>query len=339
MTEVNRAWVLVQRPVGNNFDAALKFRELPMPELGPNQVLVRTLYLSLDPANRGWMAGPTYMPAVPLGVPMWGGVLGRVERSTASDLQPGDIVGGFGSWSDYCLLPAESANKIREIPGMPLSAAQGLFGGAGGTAYVGVIDIAQVKAGQTFVVSGAAGSVGSLAGQIAKIQGAMVIGIAGSAEKCAWLTGDLGFDHAIDYQHEDVKARLAELCPNGVDVYFENVGGAVGNAVIANLAQGGRVALCGLVSQYNADGAVAGIDLMPVLLKAGSIQGFILLNHLHRLGDASAHLARWLAEGKIKYHCDIVDGLENALAAFKTLFQSGASHRGKLMVRVDPSAN
>jgi NADPH-dependent curcumin reductase CurA len=340
MTETNRAWVLVSRPKGDDFDTALKLRELPVPELGPNQLLVRTLYLSLDPANRGWMAGPTYMPAVPVGAPMWGGILGRVVRSTAPNFQQGDVVGGFGSWSDYCVLPAESANKMRAMPGLPLSAAQGLFGGAGGTAYVGVIDIGQLKPGQTFVVSGAAGSVGSLAGQIAKIQGAgKVIGIAGSAEKCAWLTDELGFDHAIDYQHEDVKARLAELAPNGVDVYFENVGGAVGNAVIANIAQGGRVALCGLVSQYNADGAVAGLDLLPLLIKAGTVQGFILLNHLHRLGEASAQLAGWLAEGRIKYHCDIVDGLENALDAFKTLFRSGASHRGKLMVRVDPSAD
>jgi NADPH-dependent curcumin reductase CurA len=231
-------------------------------------------------------------------------------------------------------------NKIPDMGGLPLSAAQGLFGGAGGTAYVGVIDVGQVKPGQTFVVSGAAGSVGSLAGQIAKIQGARVIGIAGSAEKCAWLTDELGFDHAIDYQRENVRKRLGDLCPNGVDVYFENVGGAVGNAVVANLAKGARVALCGLVSQYNLDGGpVSGLDMLPVLLKGASVQGFILLDYLHRLGEASAKLGQWLAEGKIKYHVDITDGLENALASFKTLFQSGASHKGKMMVRVDSQAN
>jgi NADPH-dependent curcumin reductase CurA len=339
MAEINRAWVLVERPVGDDFDSALKFQELPMPVLGDDQVLVRTLYLSLDPANRGWMAGPTYMPAVPLGVPMWGGVIGKVVTSKSEKFQPGDIVGGFGSWSDYCALPADGVNKIPDMGGLPLAAAQGLFGGAGGTAYVGVIDIGQVKAGQIFVVSGAAGSVGSLAGQIAKIQGATVIGIAGSAEKCAWLTNDLGFDHAIDYQHENVRKRLAELAPNGVDVYFENVGGAVGNAVLANLAKGARVALCGLVSQYNSDaGPVAGFDLLPVLLKSGTVQGFILLDYLHRLGEANAKLGQWLGEGKVKYHADITDGLENALTAFKTLFQSGASHKGKMMIRVDSSA-
>jgi NADPH-dependent curcumin reductase CurA len=339
MAEINRGWILVERPVGDDFDAALKFRDLPMPELGPNQVLVRTLYLSLDPANRGWMAGPTYIPAVPVGAPMWGGIIGRVDRSNAPNLTPGDIVGGFGGWTDYCVLPAEGANKIPDMGGLPLSAAQGLFGGAGGTAYVGVMDIGQAKAGETFVVSGAAGSVGSLAGQIAKIQGCTVIGIAGSAEKCAWLTGELGFDHAIDYQREDVRARLAELCPNGVDVYFENVGGAVGNAVVANLAMRGRVVMCGLVSQYNDAAPAVGYDLMPIVLKRGVMRGFILFDHLDRLPEASMKLGLWLAEGKIKYHTDIVEGLENALEGFKSLFKSGSSHRGKLMVRVDPSAN
>jgi NADPH-dependent curcumin reductase CurA len=339
MAEINRSWVLAQRPVGDDFDAALKLQELPMPELADGQVLVRTLYLSLDPANRGWMAGPTYMPAVPLGVPMWGGIMGKVVKSNSDKYQPGEIVGGFGSWSDYCALPAEGLNKIPDM-GLPLTAAQALFGGAGGTAYVGVVDIGQVKAGQTFVVSGAAGSVGSLAGQIAKIIGAKVIGIAGSAEKCAWLTDDLGFDHAIDYQRENVRRRLHELCPNGVDVYFENVGGAVGNAVIANLAKGARVALCGLVSQYNADdNPVDGLNMLPVLIKGCTVQGFILLDYLHRLGEASSKLGQWLGEGRIKYHADVTDGLENALVAFKTLFQSGASHKGKMMVRVDPSAN
>src|SRR5579859_217417 len=336
----NRAWIFEHPPVGDDFDSALKFRDWPMPVPAEGQVLVRNLYLSLDPANRRWMAGPTYMPQIPTGAPMWGFVIGEVLESRAAGFSRGDIVGGVGTWADYSVLSTDGLDKIPDMGGLPIRTAMGLFRGPGGTAYVGVVDIGQLKAGDMFVVSGAAGSVGSLAGQIAKILGATVIGIAGSAEKCRWLTEDLGFDFAIDYQKENVRKRLAQIAPNGVDVYFENVGGAVGNAVLANLAKGARVALCGLVSQYNADdNPVDGFNLLPVLLKSGTVQGFILLDYMHRLGEASAKLGQWLAEGKVKYHADVVDGLENALNAFKTLFTPGASHKGKLMVRVDPSAN
>ncbi len=339
MTGRNRAWIFEQRPVGDDFDSALKFRDQPMPELADEQVLVKTLYLSLDPANRRWMAGPTYMPPVPLGVPMWGFILGRVVDSRSDKFGQGDIVAGPGTWSDYAALPAAALDKIEDMGALPLHAAMGLFRGPGGTAYVGVIDIGGLKAGQTFVVSGAAGSVGSLAGQIAKIEGATVIGIAGSADKCAWLTGDLGFDYAIDYGQENVAERLRALCPNGIDVYFENVGGAVGNAVAENMAKGGRIAVCGLTAQYNDDSAKIGLDLMPIVLHGVTVQGFILYDYLDRLGEANAKLRQWFAEGRIKYHADITDGLENALTAFKRLFQSGGAHKGKTMVRVDPSAN
>jgi len=338
MAGANRGWILVERPVGDNFDDVLKFRELPMPEPGPGEVLIRVQYLSLDPANRGWMAGPTYMPAIPLNGPMWGGVLGRVERSNAPLLSPGDIVGGMGTWTEYCVLPGERVNKIPDLQGLPLTAYQSIFGGSGPTAYFGLLEVGKPKPGETLVVSGAAGAVGSLVGQIGKIVGCRVIGIAGSARKCAWLTGELGFDHAIDYRSENVRDRLAELCPNGVDLYFENVGGAVGNAVIANLAQRGRVALCGLISQYNAVGEVRGIDLLPVLLKSGTIQGFILLDWLDRIPEAAAALAGWLREGKLKSGVDVVDGLENALNGFRKLFVQGGDHMGKLMIRVDPQA-
>lgn len=339
MGETNRAWIFERRPVGDDFDSALEFRERPMPEPAEGQVLVKTLYLSLDPANRRWMAGPTYMPPIPAGVPMFGFVIGRVVASKAAGFAPGDIVGGLGSWSDYCAMGTPGLDKITDMGGLPLAAAMALFRGPGGTAYVGVVDIGLAKAGETFVVSGAAGSVGSLAGQIARNLGCTVIGIAGSAEKCAWLTGDLGFDHAIDYQREDVQARLAELCSKGVDVYFENVGGRVGNAVAANMAKGGRIAVCGLTAQYNDDSAAIGLDLMPIVLNGCTIKGFILYDYLDRLGEATAKLAEWFAEGRITYHADITDGLENALTAFKRLFQPGAAHKGKMMVRVDPSAN
>lgn len=338
MASINRAWVFVRRPVGDDFDSALEFRELPMPEPAEGQVLVRTLYLSLDAANRRWMAGPTYMPAIPEGSPMWGYMLGRVVQSRAPNLQSGDIVGGLGWWSDYCVAPAAALDKVPDMGGVPLADMMGLYRGPGGTAYVGVIDVGRLEAGENFVVSGAAGSVGSLAGQIAKIQGATVIGIAGSPEKCAWLTGELGFDHAIDYRRENVQQRLAELCPNGVDVYFENVGGAIGNAVAANMAKGGRIAVCGMVAQYNEDSASIGLDLMPIVLNGCTVRGFTLFEFLDRLPAIGAKLAGWVAEGRLKYHADITDGIENALPAFKQLFTPGAPHKGKMMVRVDPEA-
>jgi NADPH-dependent curcumin reductase len=327
MAGTNRAWIFEHPPVGDDFDSALKFRDWPMPEAADGQVLVKNHYLSLDPANRRWMAGPTYMPQIPTGAPMWGFVIGEVVTSNAAGFAPGDIVGGVGTWSDYSAVSTQGLNKIPDMGGLPLHTAMGLFRGPGGTAYVGVVDIGQLKAGQIFVVSGAAGSVGSLAGQIAKILGATVVGIAGSAEKCAWLTGELGFDHAIDYQRENVEARLRELCPKGVDVYFENVGGAVGNAVAANMAKFGRVAVCGLTAQYNDERAPIGLDLMPLLLNGCSMQCFILYDYLDRLPEATAKLSQWYGEGRLKYYADITDGLENALGAFKMLFQPGGAHR------------
>ena len=333
----NHGWVLESYPVGDDFDAALKLRETPMPEPGPNQMLVRSLYLSLDPANRGWMMMPTYIPQVPLGATMWGFVLGRVEQSNVAGFARGDLVSGFGAWADYCLIGAEMANKVPNLHGLPLYAAQSLFGLSGGTAYVGVLDIAKAQPGETLVVSGAAGSVGSLVGQIAKIQGCRVIGIAGSPEKCAWLTGELGFDHAIDYQREDVGQRLAELCPNGIDIYFENVGGALGNAIISHIALRGRVVLCGFMAKFKAQGP--DVDLGPVLLNRATIKGFIMVDHFDRLPAANADLARWFAEGRLKHHADIVDGIENTVTAFRRLFTPGAPHMGKLLVRMDPAAD
>ncbi len=337
MGQTNRGWVLESYPVGDNFDAALKLRDLPMPEPGPGQMLVKSLYLSLDPANRGWMIMPTYIPQVPLGDTMWGFVLGRVEQSNVPGFAPGDLVSGFGAWADYCLMGAEMSNKVPNLGGFPLSAAQSLFGLSGGTAYVGVIDIARAKAGDVFVVSGAAGSVGSLVGQIAKIQGCTVVGIAGSPEKCAWLTGELGFDYAIDYQREDVGARLTALCPKGVDVYFDNVGGPLTNTVAQHMALKGRIVLCGSMAKFTHPGPE--LDLGSILLNRVTMTGFILIDHFDRLDAANAELAKWAAEGRLKHKADIVEGLENTVAAFGRLFTPGAPHMGKLLVRIDPSAN
>jgi len=337
MTGKNRGWVLESYPVGDDFDAALKLRDVPLPEPGPNQLLVRSLYLSLDPANRGWMMMPTYIPQVPLGATMWGFVLGRVEKSNIEGFKPGDLVSGFGAWADYCLIDAAMANRVPDLGGLPLYAAQSLFGLSGGTAYVGVLDVAKAKAGEVFLISGAAGSVGTLAGQIAKIQGCTVIGTAGSAEKCRWLVEELGFDHAIDYRKEDVAARLGELAPKGVDIYFDNVGGPLTNSIATKMALHGRIVLCGSMAKFDNPGPE--LDLGPILLNRVTVIGFILIDHFHRLDAANAALARWVKDGKLKHTADIVDGLENTTAAFRKLFTPGAPHMGTLLVRVDPSAN
>ena len=337
MTGKNRGWVLESYPVGDDFDAALKLRDLPVPEPGPNQLLVRSLYLSLDPANRGWMMMPTYIPQVPLGATMWGFVLGRVEQSNIEGFKPGDLVSGFGAWADYCLIDAAMANRVPDLGGLPLYAAQSLFGLSGGTAYVGVLDVAKAKAGEVFLVSGAAGSVGTLAGQIAKLQGCTVIGTAGSAEKCRWLVEELGFDHAINYRTEDVAARLGQIAPKGVDIYFDNVGGPLTNAIATKMALHGRIVLCGSMAKFEHPGPE--LDLGAILLNRVTVTGFILIDHFHRLDAANADLAKWVKEGRLKHTADIVDGLENTITAFGKLFTPGAPHMGKLVVRIDPAAH
>jgi NADPH-dependent curcumin reductase CurA len=341
MNAINRQWTLVKRPEGDDFAAALKFQESPKPVPEEGQALVRTVYLSLDPANRLWMKEePSYIPPVPLGGPMWGGIIGIVEDSRTPEYTPGELVTGLGGWADYKLAGPGEMNKITPIPGVPVTAFQSALGATGLTAYFGLLDVCKPRAGQTLVVSAAAGAVGSIVGQIGKIKGCTVIGIAGSAEKCARLVNEFGFDHAIDYKKEDVRARLAELAParadggGGVDLYFENVGGEIGNAVFENLAMRARVALCGLISQYNTVGKPVGADLSKVLMRRATVEGFLILDYFSRAPEAVAELAGWIAEGRLRYDEDIVDGLEHTLEAFKRLFAPGGAHTGKLIVKV-----
>jgi NADPH-dependent curcumin reductase CurA len=341
MSDINRQWTLVKRPEGDDFADALKWQETPKPAIAEGQALVRSLYLSLDPANRLWMKEePSYIPPVPLGGPMWGGVIGVVEATATPAYAVGEIVTGLGGWADYKVIGPNEMSKITALPGVPLTAWMSVLGATGLTAYFGLLDVGKPRQGETVVVSAAAGAVGSIVGQIAKLKGCTVIGIAGSAGKCEKLVREFGFDHAIDYRNEDVRARLAELAPmradggGGVDVYFENVGGAIGNAVYDNLAMRARVALCGLISQYNTVGQPAGADLTKILMRRAHIEGFLILDYFPRAPEAVADLAKWLAAGQIKYDEDIVDGLENALAAFERLFRPGGAHTGKLIVKI-----
>jgi NADPH-dependent curcumin reductase CurA len=338
MTTTNKRWVLKRRPAGEIQPGDLGLIEEPMRDLADGEVLARTVYLSLDPTNRIWMsARDQYMPPVEIGQTMRGGGIGVVEQSRSARFRQGDIVnmGLAGGWTTYAIANENAVFPAPAMPGVPLAAYMSVLGATGLTAWFGLDAIGKPKPGETVVVSAAAGAVGSIAGQIAKLRGARVIGIAGGAAKCAWLTGELGFDGAIDYKAEDVGAALDRLCPNGVDVDFENVGGPIMEAVYSRMNDFGRMALCGMISTYNNDGPVPGPkDFSRILMHKLTIQGFIVSDYLSRAGEAFAELAPWVMSGQLKWKAHIVDGLENAVDAVGLLF-TGA-HDGKLLVRVTP---
>jgi NADPH-dependent curcumin reductase CurA len=331
---MNRAWLLERYPQGEDF-SGMRLAALPIPELAPDEALVKTLYLSLDPGHRTWMREEgSYMPALTLGQPMIGGILGQVVESKIDGLAPGELVSGLGQWAEYSVFRKRRYTTLESTPDVPLTAALSVLGATGWTAYFGLLDIGRPKAGETLVVSAAAGAVGSIAGQIGKIMGCRVVGIAGTAEKCRWLTAELGFDAAIDYSSENIDVRLRELCPKGVDVYFENVGGKISEAVYANLAINGRVILCGLVAGYNQSKASELIDLAPLLMKRVRIESFIVVDYFSRTPDANRQIREWLKTGQLKYRVEVIPGIENALQAFLSLLQGSSRHSGKLLVQV-----
>lgn len=331
----NRQWVLRHRPQGEIAPGDLELIERPTPPLAEGEVLVRTVYLSLDPTNRIWMSDQDqYLPPVGVGDVMRGGGIGVVEESRSERFQPGDVVNtGLGGWQSYVVAHEGTVNRVPTLPGLPLTAFMSVLGATGLTAYFGMTDIGKPQPGETVVVSAAAGAVGSIAGQIAKLRGARVIGIAGGQAKCRWLTDELGFDAAIDYKAEDVGAALDRLCPNGIDVNFENVGGAIMDAVVSRMNNFGRVALCGMISTYNQDPPIPGpTDFGRILMHRLLIKGFIVIDYLPRAGEAFAELGPWVAAGQLKWKAHVVDGLENAAEAVGRLFTG--DHDGKLLVRV-----
>src|SRR5262249_16205318 len=272
-------------------------------------------------------------PAVKLGDVMRGGTIGVVEQSRNPNFNEGDYVSGLLGWQDYAVSSGAGVTKLPHNPQIPLTAFMGLFGHIGATAYFGLLDIGQPKEGETVVVSGAAGAVGSVVGQIGKIKGCRVVGIAGSEEKCRWLTEDLGFDAAIDYKSEDVAASLKRHCPNGIDIDFENVGGAILDAVLEHMNLGGRISLCGLISQYNASAPVPGpYNFVMILVKRLRVQGFVVLDYMNRAEEAFKELGSWLMQGKLKYRVDEVQGLEEAPRAVNKLFTG--SNIGKLVIKI-----
>ena len=336
MSDVNRRFLLRERPAGRIDDQTFELVEEAVPEIGEGEALVRTRWISLDPTNRTWIGEtPTYLPPVAIGEVMRAGGLGEVVASHSPDYQVGQLVQGLTGWQDYVVATASAPlMAVPVIPGVSPSSFLGALGMTGLTAYVGMLDIGKPTPDETVVVSAAAGAVGSVAGQLAKIQGARVVGIAGGSEKCALLTNELGFDAAVDYKAPDWRAQLKAATPDGIDVDFENVGGEIMEAVFGRLNVRARVALCGLISGYNDAAAVpAGPrNFANLLIQRVHLEGFIVLDHFGRASEIVPQLARWMAEGKLTAKETVVEGFEQLPVAINMLFDG--RNTGKLVVKL-----
>ena len=332
--DVNRRYLLRERPNGRIGDKTFELVEEPVPEARSGQALVRNLYVSVDPTNRAWIGEePTYLPPVGIGEVMRSIGLGRVVSSDDPTYPEGSLVTGLVGWQDY-VVTGEGSIPLTPVPddtGLPIECMLGALGITGITAYFGLLDIGKPREGETVVVSAAAGAVGSMVGQIAKLKGARAVGIAGGAEKCAWLVDELGFDAAIDRHGADWRKELRAACPNGVDVDFENVGGEIMSEVFGMLNLNARVPLCGLISEYN-DNPQPGPNLRRVLMNRVLIKGFIILDYFGRFPEAIAQLGQWVSEGAVKDKHTIVEGLEKAPEAVNMLFDG--DNVGKLIVKV-----
>ncbi len=330
MTDTNRRITLAQRPSGAVTASCFAIDEVVIPTPGPGEVLVKVGWLSIDPTIRGWMAMDTYLPAIEIGAPIRSGGLGEVIESNNDAYPVGTTLFGMTGWQQYAVM-GDGSNAIPD--GIDPTAALSVFGITGLTAYFGLLDVGKPVAGDTVLVSGAAGATGSVVGQIARIKGCRVVGIAGSDEKCAWLVDELGFDAAINYKTENVAQAIRAACPKGVDVFFDNVGGDILEAGIGNLAMRGRVVLCGAIATYNDEAPSPGPNnLSMLIINRGRMEGFIIMDYLDRANEAIGELAGWVMGGELKFAVDVVDGLDNAPVALDRLF-SGAN-QGKVMVRL-----
>ena len=338
MADVNRQWLLATRPVGMIGESNFEYRETAIPSPGEGEVLVRNLYLSFDPAQRGWtLDRPSYIPPVQIGEPMRGGAVGQVVESNHSDFEVGSFVQGTFGWQDYAVASPTGPMPMTAVPaGVPLTLPLGVLGITGLTAYFGLLDLGQPKKGETVVVSGAAGATGSIAGQIAKRKGCRVIGIAGGPEKCAWLTEKAGFDAAVDYKSENLQKRLRELCPGGIDIFFDNVGGETLETVIGLIAQNARIVMCGGISGYNEKEPPPGPrNLMNLIIMRGRMQGFIVLDYVDRFADGVKELAGWVSRGEILYLEDIQEGFENIPKTLQRLYL-GQNFGKQILKLADP---
>ncbi|MCC6586411.1 MAG: NADP-dependent oxidoreductase [Bryobacterales bacterium] len=327
-------WVLASRPSGMPEEANFRLEQGPVPEAKQGELLAEILYLTVDPYMRGRIKNAaSYAKPVEIGELMQGGGVGRVIASNNPKFAPGDIVEGMTGWQSHVATDGKGYRKVD--PSLaPVSTALGILGMPGLTAYFGLLDVGQPKAGETVLVSGAAGAVGSLVGQIGKITGCRVVGIAGADDKCRWLTEELGFDAAFNYKTvADYRAKLRELCPNGIDVYFDNVGGTITDAAIAEMNQFGRISICGQISGYNADKPETGPRLLfHFVVRRLRAQGFLVFDFFDRYPEGLRQMAAWLSEGKLKYREQFDYGIERVPAAFIAMLEG--QNTGKMLVKV-----
>ena len=336
-SSMNRQILLKSRPVGEPKESDFALVETPIPEPGEGEVLNRTVYLSLDPYMRGRMSDrASYAAPVELGSVMVGGGVSQVMQSNHPQFSAGDFVLSYDGWQVYGVSKGETLRKL-DPKQAPISYALGITGMPGMTAYFALLDVGQPQSGETVVISAASGAVGSVAGQIAKIKGCRVVGVAGSDAKCDYVVKELGFDECINRNTQDLSSALKAACPDGIDVYFDNTAGAILEAVLQQINLGARIPLVGLISQYNAENPPPGPNLMPLLVKRALINGFLVSDYQQRQAEFLNDVVQWLQAGKLKYKEDVVEGLENAPRAFIGLLQG--KNFGKLIVKVgdDPT--
>ena len=336
----NRQWLLAKRPHGIVTKENFEYTESPIPEPGDGEVLVRNLLLSFDPTQRGWMEDrESYLPPVQIGEPMRAGSIGQIIESNNPEFSKGALVQTTGGWQDFLVVaPGQGVMGLSKVPdGVSPELMLSALGVTGLTAYFGLLDLGEPKEGQTVLVSGAAGATGSVAGQIAKIKGCRVVGIAGGPEKCNWLVEEAGFDDVIDYKNEDVDARIAETSPNKVDIFFDNVGGDILEAALNHINMNARVILCGGISSYNATEPVPGpANLMNLVIMRARMEGFIVIDYMHRAAEAVAELMGWIQVGQLKYQVDMQEGFENIPDTLNRLFTG--QNLGKQLLKIaDPS--
>jgi hypothetical protein len=337
---INRQWVLAKRPSGLVTKDNFSYLENPIPEPAEGEVLVRNLYLSFDPTQRGWMEDrPSYLPPVQIGEAMRAGSVGQVVESRHADFSVGDLVQTTGGWQDFVVVaPGQGPMGLSTLPqGVDPQMMLSVLGITGLTAYFGMLDLGNPKSGETVLVSGAAGATGSVAGQIARIRGCKVVGIAGGAQKCEWLRDEAKLDEVIDYKNEDVNGRIAQTCPNKLDVYFDNVGGDILEAALNHINLRARIVMCGGISGYNATEPVPGpANLMNLVVNRARMEGFIILDYLPRAPEAVQDLLGWIASGELKYQVDVQEGFDNIPETLQRLFTG--QNLGKQLLKIaDPS--